>query len=408
MAPWVATKKDVQSRDSHEPSLVVVGGLPTPARIRVWRAIWPVGPSRWRKLLAGGVVAICLALTAAFVLPGLLPWKPSTPKIAQFPKAQRQAAAPSSGSEPSPQNTTPSASPSNPAGTSSPGTGGSGSSGGSSSGGSTGGGSSGAGAVSSWPTPATTGVPAGVTPVAGGSCTITTAGTVITGKVFACASTAGLDIKAANVTIRNSFIETGLYWGVIIRPGASLVIEDSTIGDDSACGSRDSSISGGDFTARRVKITSGGDAFDIGFTKVSGSYVARGNVLVEDSYAKLCAQSPAHSDGVQPDHGGPNVVISHNTIDMSFSADDAQTAPIFWGGDTPYALTLTSNLLIAGSYTIRIHDGTGHIVTGNVVARNKWKDGPTAIDVPVAQCSGNQLADVSASYVPSNFSSLSC
>src|SRR5690606_22769756 len=143
---------------------------------------------------------------------------------------------------------------------------------------------------------------------------------------------------------------------------------------------------------RRVKVTSGGDAFDAGFHPSGHN---RGNILIEHSYAKLCAVPPAHSDGLQSVDGGPNVVLNHNTIDMSFSDPGAQTAPVFWSDNSPYPVTVTNNLLIAGSFTIRIHDGSGHIVNNNVVARNKWLYGPVLIDVPYAQCNGNRVADVS-------------
>lgn len=254
---------------------------------------------------------------------------------------------------------------------------------------------------SEWPTPSTTGVPAGITPTAGGPCTVDTPNQVITGKIFACANGAGLSINAPGAVIRNSLIETGQYWGLLVRAGGSLTIEDSTIGGANGC-QRDSALSGGDFTARRVEVISGGDAFDVGF-----SSTRRGNVLIEDSYAKLCARVPAHSDGLQSYVAGSNVRLNHNTIDMQ-SERDAQTAPIFWSGDTPYPFTLTNNLLIGGTYTIRIHDGTNHVVNGNIVARNKWIYGPTSITVPVGQCSGNQIADVSSTYTVSNRTPLAC
>lgn len=256
-------------------------------------------------------------------------------------------------------------------------------------------------APAAWPTAATTGIPDNLTPTMAGPCTIDTPG-LYNARHFTCAATAGLRITAAGVTIRNSLIDTGLYWGVLVSGTGQLTIEDTTVGGATGC-QRDSSISGGNINALRVKVISGGD----------GWFVDGNNITIRDSYTKLCAHPPAHADGIQLYSGGANVTVDHSTFDMSATDPNAMTSPIFWSGAAGPAPHITNNLLISGAYSLRIgsQSGLGAVVTGNVIARGTQVAGTGPILVTcnrVATWTGNLLADVSPTYQISNPAALPC
>jgi hypothetical protein len=68
---------------------------------------------------------------------------------------------------------------------------------------------------------------------------------------------------------------------------------------------------------------------------------------------------------------------------------------------------IVDNLLVGGSYTLRIgaNSGNGAVVTGNLIARNEWGAGTGAVLVenPCTAAhnitwSGNELGDVSGDY----------
>jgi len=245
--------------------------------------------------------------------------------------------------------------------------------------------------------PQDVGVPSSVVRTDGGPCTINSSNVTYNARNFNCD---GMRINGQNVKITNSYITTGQWWSILIATNASLTIEDSTIGGPNAC-NRDASISGGNLIARRINLTSGGDGF----------WVSGPNVLVSNSYVKLCGSGGTHADGIQlSDSGGNNSVFDNVTFDMSFTSLGSQNSPVFWSGSTQgNNATIKNSLLIAGGYTLRVHSGTGISLINNVIAKNAWQFGPTLIDSGrVSVCTGNVVADVDSNYNVSNRVSIGC
>lgn len=248
-----------------------------------------------------------------------------------------------------------------------------------------------------WPTDATTGIPPGtaLTPWTG-SCDLRTANQVIVGAVFNCP----VNVWAAGVVIRNSVIRGGPYWGANTRPGGTATFDHVTVQPSSGC-NLEAALTGANYTASAVKVLDWGEGF-----WVTGG----GNVLVSDSYARLCAPagSGAHSDGIQAYQASGASVFRHNHIDQRGANSCCVTSPLFWSSSPGTRLTFVDNLVRGGGYSLRIHDGSGHVVTGNVVDR-VWLFGPVLVDcVRVATWSGNRVATVGADLALSNPAALAC
>jgi hypothetical protein len=235
------------------------------------------------------------------------------------------------------------------------------------------------------------------------SCDLRIDNQVFVGKDFNCE----VNIYARGVVIRNSLIRGAGRWGAFVRPGGSATFERVTVQPSSGCDG-EAALTGSNFTARWVRLVNWGD----------GYFIEGPNVLIEDSYAKMCAPrgSGFHGDGVQGYQAGAGVVIRHNQWDQRCSdqtgnpADVAcdVTAPIFWGDDSGNGLRLENNLIRGGGYGIRIHAGTGHVVTNNVVDRS-WQYGPVTSNCPnIAVWSNNRIANVSETGVLTNVERLDC
>ena len=245
--------------------------------------------------------------------------------------------------------------------------------------------------------PQDVGLPPNTALTAGGPCTINSSNVTYNARSFICD---GMRVNGQNVKITNSYITTGPWWSILVASGASLAIEDSTIGGPNAC-SRDASISGGNVTVKRVHLTSGVDGF----------WVSGPNYNVSNSYVKLCGSGSTHADGMQlSDAGGNGAVFDNVTFDMSFTELGAQNSPVFWSGSSQgNNATIKNSLMIAGGYTLRVHSGTGMSLINNVIKRNSWRFGPTLIDPGrVSICTGNTIADVDSNYNVTNKVSIGC
>jgi hypothetical protein len=150
--------------------------------------------------------------------------------------------------------------------------------------------------LSGWPSAANTGVPAGVAlSNYTGPCTVTTSGTVIDGKTINC----DLNIKAANVVVRNSVINGTIETGENTT-GYSFTIEDSEVrvGDQLGTG-----VGAVNFTARRVEVTGGNRSMN-----------CWKNCVIVDSYVHgqfRDSTGAAHESGIRM---GTNGQIIHNTV----------------------------------------------------------------------------------------------
>lgn len=235
-----------------------------------------------------------------------------------------------------------------------------------------------------FPNASNTGVPAGTSLTTVSSVTLSTAGQVLDSRLV----TGDVTVSANNVVIRNSEIRGRIR----NTSGQSYTIQDSTVGPTSGCASIEA-VGYSNYTARRVKLRNVGDGF-----RISGN-----NVLIEDSFVLLCSNSGDHSDGIQGYGGGTNIVIRHNTIDQRPARD--VTAPIFFA-DSSRSAVVVDNLLMGGTYSLRLHDDfTPDVgpwtVTGNRIVSGAWQYGPTLMtntDCASVTWSDNRLVTIDANY----------
>ncbi len=239
-------------------------------------------------------------------------------------------------------------------------------------------------AAQTWPTAATTGVPAGTTLTTVSSATLSRTGQILDSKLV----TGDVIVTGKNVLIKNSEIRGRVY----NSGGGGFTIQDSTVGPTSGC-SNIEAIGYSNYTATRVRLHNVGDGF-----RVSGD-----NVLVQDSLVVLCSNPGDHSDGVQGYGGGNNVVISHNTIDQRGAQD--VTAPVFFA-DSSRSAVVRNNLLAGGGYSLRLHDDFNPDVgpweaTGNRIVKDAWSFGPvlmTNTNCATTTWSNNRLVTIDSNY----------
>lgn len=262
--------------------------------------------------------------------------------------------------------------------------------------------------VTAYSLPTNTGVPAGTVLTSGGPCSISASNVTYTAKIFACGSANGLLITGTNVTIINSQVDVGQFWGIQVNGSGSLTITNSTVGGANGC-VHDGAISGRNITASGLNVTSAGDGFD-----PEGP-----NFNISHSYVKLCAYGASHSDGVQLANfagSGNNSIFDDVTIDQRTSISTTRNAAIFWSGapaNTGNGMVWKNSLLIGGGYTIRVHSGTGVQLIDNMLVKNLGANwfGPTSIDAGrVSVCTGNYLVDIDSAFNLSNKSanSINC
>lgn len=154
-----------------------------------------------------------------------------------------------------------------------------------------------------WPGPDNTGVPAGTTLTAyTGSCTITTAGTVIDARTVNCSP---LTVRAANVTISKSQLNGGVNIESAYCSSASMTITDSSVDLPAEVGGNSGStgILRCNFTANRVDVTGG-----------RRSMYCVNNCVIENSWVHeqgVDPQEEAHFSGIRMEQTG---TMRHNSI----------------------------------------------------------------------------------------------
>ncbi|GAA2106767.1 hypothetical protein GCM10009841_26260 [Microlunatus panaciterrae] len=183
-----------------------------------------------------------------------------------------------------------------------------------------------------------TGVPAGTTLSSyTGPTTITTAGTVIDSKKI----TGCLNIKADNVTIKNSLIQSGgCFFNVLSDNGnTGLKLTDVEI-DGQGNTSGDSAINGSNFSCLRCDLHGTVDGAKAG-----------SNVVIQDSYIHdLSMTSGSHNDGIQS-LGTTSLRIVHNTIIIKAGSTSAIILSTGSASNMRNVL-IDSNLLGGGAYTV--------------------------------------------------------
>jgi Bacterial TSP3 repeat len=248
---------------------------------------------------------------------------------------------------------------------------------------------------SAFPTPATTGVPDGWRPSAthNGTLTVSQAGTQINGMLV----TGSIEVRAPNVTIRNSRVYGRIYNQANNTMYNGLLVEDTEIGPDSGNNNQTAgSLGSGGYVARRVHIHNSTEGFRVGGFNYSRGVA--GPVVIQDSFVDLDDNgSCAHADGVQEFDWGPRLDINHNTIDMRNVG--CSTAPIYLNNAGPK--TVTNNLIMGGSYSLRLHGGGSYeAVAGNRLVQGAWDHGPVLVDscTGIANWSDNRLVNIDAAY----------
>lgn len=235
-----------------------------------------------------------------------------------------------------------------------------------------------------WPYEGNTGVPAGTTLTTyTGSCSITTPNTVIDSKMVNC----GLNIRAANVVIRNSQINGNIYVDSCTG-NYSVTIEDSRVhvGDINYRGLQPCY-----YVARRVNVTGG----------QSMAWCA--NCTIEDSFLHAPLEDP---EGAANNHAAHNstvriaayATLRHNTLWCNVKSypqpdgqDDSGCSANQTGyshdGSPPHYSTIEANLYMptSGGYcayggsTSGELDQVHHIVFKDNIFRRTapgWEGGP--------------------------------
>ncbi|GHE36319.1 hypothetical protein GCM10017673_43600 [Streptosporangium violaceochromogenes] len=260
------------------------------------------------------------------------------------------------------------------------------------------GGSARAARCPAYPTPDCTGVPPGtrLTDLAlnedGAAYRVTTPGTVLDGVHIA----GDLLVHADDVTIKNSRID-----GTVVNADGPktfrFTIADSTVGPASGCLTLPG-IGQDKYTAVRVHVRGHGDGF-----RAAGD-----DVVVRDSYVRLCSNPGDHSDGIQTYHTGKNLVFDHNTVDQRHAKDI--TAPIFLTDSQIVNASVTDNLIMGGTYSIQLMNGRGRLVMrGNRLVNKSWVYGPVAADCAKIDWADNTLVTIDEKYrITSTVGPLNC
>jgi hypothetical protein len=270
-------------------------------------------------------------------------------------------------------------------------------------------------AVSGYPNPSNTGVPAGWTPrhTTNGDRTITTPGTVLDGELV----TGTLFVNARNVTIRNSWI----YGPINNQTSAGtdyggMLVEDTDVGPPSGTGAETfPGILVAGYTLRRVHVHNMSEGPRVAAFNNSAVPAASQTIDIQDSLVQIVRGTCSHNDGIQGYGEPPRTILNHNTIDARDAGPDCTTGAIFIGNDNADQLTVTNNMLAGGGFTMRIGgpgpDGPGGTydhISGNRIVNNSWGAGPVLIDScpnnppPIADWSDNTVVTIDANYQPTS------
>ena len=221
------------------------------------------------------------------------------------------------------------------------------------------------------PGPSNTGVPAGTVLSKRGDVTVTTAGTVlealdVTGTIY---------VKAANVTIRRCRVNGSGPCAIWVQSGNAIIEDCEVLGAENGIGF-------GEWVGRRLNIHGTyGDGVKLG-----------SNTTLQDSWIHdLTPAAGAHADGAQVQSGVTNLMVRHNTIDLSTTG--ASNAALFiapdLGPSTPGPVTITDNWLDGGNFTLFCVDGNNgqYFIGGITITNNRFgraaQYGPMNINVPV-------------------------
>jgi hypothetical protein len=235
-----------------------------------------------------------------------------------------------------------------------------------------------------FPSPETTGVPAGWVPreTRDSELTVTQPGTVVQDIRFT--NGAGIVVKADDVTIRRVELQGGAitnqYGDAPTGCGHNMLVEDATFAPAPRFQPSDFPVIGeGGYTARRIEVDGRGEG-----PRLSDC----GAVVLEDSFIRIHGADPGtaacdqvHSDGVQA-VAGVGATARNNTIVMETSCG---TSPWYVGnpGLNTGRYTIDRLLVAGGGYVFR--QGAAAAITGLRIVDGSWVYGP--IDVACGRIS---------------------
>jgi hypothetical protein len=234
------------------------------------------------------------------------------------------------------------------------------------------------------PGPDNTGVPDGTVLTESGPLRITEPNTVIDGLDI----TGGVSVEAANVTIKNSKIHRNFQGdGVSVRNGNVTILDSELFGNANAIG----------------YSSWAGYRLDIHGDRGDGVKMGTDTILQDSWIHDLFPSQTAHADAIQVQDGSTNIVIRHNTIDLSNSVGiNSANAAVFiapdFGPNTEGPILVEDNYFDGGGYTVYCVDGNnGEFVISNITFRNNTfgrtaEYGPVYVNVPVTW-TNNTYAD---------------
>jgi hypothetical protein len=178
--------------------------------------------------------------------------------------------------------------------------------------------------------------------------------------------TGSVEIRANNVTIRNSRITSGEEHVIRVYKDSggntyqNFVIEDSRLRGVGSC---EAAIAFSNYTARRVHISGCADGAK-----------AFSNTTIADSYiADRYRTSGSHNDGIQSS-GGQNILIRHNTVLGPYKKSTSAIKVTGEQNDLANVL-IENNYLSGGAYSLYTTEGNSHRATNIDVVGNTFETG---------------------------------
>ena len=189
-----------------------------------------------------------------------------------------------------------------------------------------------------------------------GSITVTTNGTVISGKNV----TGQIAVRASNVTIENTCVRSSTFYPIDFTSGSNLTIRHVTVTGSGDC-------------QRAVEPEGNGvimDAMNVSGC-IDGVQMSSNDVLENSYIHDLLFPPGSHNDGVQQ-NGGSHDVVRHNTILNPHNQTSCVNFTTDFGPVSD--ITITGNLLNGGNYTVysRAGWGNGSDPTGVSVTDNHF------------------------------------
>jgi hypothetical protein len=203
----------------------------------------------------------------------------------------------------------------------------------------------------------------GWTSSASGSVKVTGDGAVLSGLYIP----GGLDILAANVTIKDDKVVTGGPYGISLRHTTGVTVKDCTVsGANGGAGRVGAAIADlyGDSTGTVIEgndISAFRSAVQVSSGLVIGNYMHAPGYIAGD-----------HTNGVIANGGSGSLVIYHNSILNDLSQTDAITIDSMNVAGPVMNKIIEDNLLAGGGYPIYGGAAFGHTTSGVLIENNRF------------------------------------